>query len=77
MPKPNNQKQPNDTGLNFEDQLWVAADKLSVHMDASEYKHVCLSLSFVEYIFDTFEEKCEQVLFGFSDSRSDSYIYAN
>ncbi len=32
----------NDSGLNFEAQLWAAADKMRGHMDASEYKHVCL-----------------------------------
>ena len=44
MPKPQNQKQTNDSGLNFEAQLWAAADKMRGHMDASEYKHVCLGL---------------------------------
>jgi hypothetical protein len=33
-------------GLDFEAQLWAAADKMRGHMDASEYKHVCLGLSF-------------------------------
>ena len=28
MPKPNNQKQANDSGLNFEGRLWAAADKM-------------------------------------------------
>jgi len=30
--------------LDSEAQLWAAADKLRGHMDASEYKHVCLGL---------------------------------
>ena len=46
MPKAKNQKQPDDSGLNFEAQLWAAADKMRGHMDASEYKHVVLGLSF-------------------------------
>ena len=46
MPKVKNQKQPDDSGLNFEAQLWAAADKMRGHMDASEYKHVVLGLSF-------------------------------
>ncbi len=36
MPKLNNQKQANDSGLDFEAQLWAAADKMRGHMDASE-----------------------------------------
>ena len=40
MPKANSQ-QPDDSGLNFEAQLWAAADKMRGHMDASEYKHAC------------------------------------
>ena len=50
--------------LDFEPQLWAAADKLRGHMDASEYKHVCLGLIFLKYISDAFEEKREQLLFG-------------
>ena len=46
MPKVKNQKQNNDSGLNFEAQLWAAADKMRGHIDASEYKHVVLGLSF-------------------------------
>jgi type I restriction enzyme M protein len=46
-----------DSGLNFEAQLWAAADKMRGHMDASEYKHVCLGLIFLKYISDAFEEK--------------------
>jgi type I restriction enzyme M protein len=61
-------------GLNFEAQLWAAADKMRGHMDASEYKHVCLGLIFLKYISDAFEEKREQLLFGFSDPKSDWFI---
>jgi len=43
-------------------------------MDASEYKHVCLGLIFLKYISDAFEEKREQLLFGFSDSKSEWFI---
>ena len=35
-------KTTNSDGLNFEAQLWAAADKMRGHLDASEYKHVCL-----------------------------------
>ena len=36
----------NSSGLNFEAQLWAAADKVRGHMDAAEYKSVCLGLCF-------------------------------
>ena len=38
MAKSNNQKQSNGSNLDFEAQLWAAADKMRGHMDASEYK---------------------------------------
>lgn len=76
MGKSTAQKKSNstDSGLNFEAQLWAAADKMRGHMDASEYKHVALGLIFLKYISDAFEEKREQLLFGFSDPKSDSFI---
>jgi type I restriction enzyme M protein len=60
--------------LGFEAQLWAAADKLRGHMDASEYKHVALGLIFLKYISDAYEEKREQLLFGFSDPKSEWFI---
>jgi len=76
MAKPPAPKKPttNDSGLNFEAQLWAAADKMRGHMDASEYKHVCLGLIFLKYISNAFEEKREQLLFGFSDPKSEWFI---
>jgi type I restriction enzyme M protein len=67
MAKGNGQKLSDGSALDFEAQLWAAADKMRGHMDASEYKHVCLGLIFLKYISDAFEEKREQLLFGFSD----------
>ena len=65
MPKSNNQKPANGSGLEFAAQLWAAADKMPGHMDASEYKGarpegLCLGLIFLKYISDAFEEKREQ-----------------
>ena len=69
----------NNSGLNFEVQLWAAADKIRGHMDASEYdgarpEGLCLGLMFLKYISDAFEEKREQLLFGFSDPKSEWFI---
>jgi type I restriction enzyme M protein len=51
----------NGANLGFESQLWIAADKLRGHMDASEYKHVVLGLIFLKYISDAFQAKYKQL----------------
>jgi type I restriction enzyme M protein len=43
--------------LEFEDKLWLMADKLRNNMDSGEYKHVVLGLLFLKYISDAFDEK--------------------
>src|SRR5881628_4187853 len=74
-PVRNTEDKTNNNGdLNFREKLWAAADKMRGHMDASEYKHVVLGLIFLKYISDAFEEKREQLLFGFSDPKSDWFI---
>jgi len=64
MPPKKNNKTKNGNGatLDFESQLWAAADKLRGHMDASEYKHVVLGLIFLKYISDSFEEVHTQLV---------------
>jgi type I restriction enzyme M protein len=47
MVRGNRQRPSNGSALDFEAQLWAAADKMRGHMDASEYKHVCLGLIFL------------------------------
>ncbi|MFA5705167.1 MAG: type I restriction-modification system subunit M N-terminal domain-containing protein, partial [Candidatus Neomarinimicrobiota bacterium] len=47
--------------MNFEKELWAAADKLRGNMDASEYKHVVLGLIFLKYISDRFEERYREL----------------
>ena len=74
MAKTNDRKDRTGSALGFESELWAAADKMRGHMDASEYKHVCLGLIFLKYISDAFEEKREQLLFGFSDPKSEWFI---
>src|SRR5205809_6863431 len=69
-----NSNSKNGAALGFKAQLWAAADKMRGHMDASEYKHVCLGLIFLKYISDAFEEKRQQLLFGLSDPKSDWFI---
>jgi type I restriction-modification system DNA methylase subunit len=74
MAKSNSQKNANGSALDFESQLWAAADKMRGHMDAPEYKHVCLGLIFLKYISDAFQEKREQLLFGLSYPKSECFI---
>lgn len=64
MPAKKSSKTKNNNGatLDFESQLWAAADKLRGHMDASEYKHVVLGLIFLKYISDSFEEVHAQLV---------------
>jgi type I restriction-modification system DNA methylase subunit len=47
MAKGNNRKQTDCSNLDFEAQLWAAADKMRGHMDTLEYKHVCVGLIFL------------------------------
>lgn len=51
----------NGKTLEFEDKLWLMADKLRNNMDAAEYKHVVLGLLFLKYISDAFDEKYEDL----------------
>jgi type I restriction enzyme M protein len=42
---------------NFEETLWDTANKLRGSVESSEYKHVVLSLIFLKFISDKFEER--------------------
>ena len=44
----------NHKDIDFEQELWKAADKLRGNIDASEYKHVVLGLLFLKYVSDSF-----------------------
>ena len=79
MAKGIRQKSSDGSALDFEAQLWAAADKMRGHMDASGYngarpERLCVGLVFLKYISDAFEEKREQLLFGFSDPKSEWFI---
>jgi hypothetical protein len=71
----------NDSGLNFEAQHWAAAEQAvpAPHHQTTEYngarpEGLCLGLIFLKYVSDSFREKREQLLFGFSDPRSEWFI---
>jgi type I restriction-modification system DNA methylase subunit len=76
-----NQKQSDGSALDFEAQLWAAAEQAvpASHYFMAEYngarpEGLCLGLIFLKYISDAFEEKREQLLFGFSDPKSEWFI---
>jgi type I restriction enzyme M protein len=45
-----------EQSINFEAQLFKAADKLRKNIDAAEYKNVALGLIFLKYISESFQE---------------------
>lgn len=47
--------------INFEAQLFKAADKLRKNIDAAEYKNVALGLIFLKYISESFQELYEKL----------------
>lgn len=44
MKKGNGSNTKNNSGFNFEAQLWAAADKMRGQLNASEYKYVLLGI---------------------------------
>ena len=50
---------PSDSGATpgYEAELWAMADVLRSSMDTAEYKHVVLSLIFLKYISDAFQDR--------------------
>ena len=54
MPK---KKETNKKVKNFEESLWDSANKLRGSVESSEYKHVVLSLIFLKFVSDKFEER--------------------
>ncbi len=47
---------------NFEQTLWETADKLRGSVESSEYKHVVLSLIFLKFVSDKFEERRKELM---------------
>ena len=47
----------NENAKGFEEALWDAANKLRGSIESSEYKHVVLSLIFLKFVADKFEER--------------------
>ncbi|WP_201556190.1 type I restriction-modification system subunit M [Psychrobacter immobilis] len=56
-----NKKDKTESG-SFEESLWDAANKLRGSVESSEYKHIVLSLIFLKFISDTFEQQREKLI---------------
>ncbi|OZB12672.1 MAG: restriction endonuclease subunit M, partial [Marinobacter sp. 34-60-7] len=50
------------TTKSFEQTLWDTADKLRGTVESSEYKHVVLSLIFLKFVSDKFEERKQALI---------------
>ena len=67
------------TNSEFENTLWLMADKLRGNIESSDYKHVILGLIFLKYISDSFEDKYQELVDegeGFEEDR-DAYLAEN
>lgn len=66
-----------DRDLEFEKELWKAADKLRGSIDASEYKHIVLGLLFLKYVSDSFYMRRDQLSDMVRDKRNLEYYIPN
>ncbi|MDA3874565.1 MAG: type I restriction-modification system subunit M N-terminal domain-containing protein, partial [Kiritimatiellae bacterium] len=48
--------------ISFEESLWATATKLRGNVESSEYKHVVLSLIFLKFVSDKFEERRAELI---------------
>ncbi len=55
-------KATNKNQNNFEETLWDSANKLRGSVEPSEYKHVVLSLIFLKFASDKFEERRQELI---------------
>jgi len=62
--------------INFEKELWKAADKLRGNIDSSEYKHIVLGLLFLKYISDSFYQRHSELKSLVSDKKNKNYYIA-
>jgi len=63
--------------IDFEKELWKAADKLRGNIDVSEYKHIVLGLLFLKYVSDYFYQRREQLQEWVADSKNKEYYIAD
>ncbi len=63
--------------LDFEKELWEAADRLRGNIDVSEYKNIVLGLLFLKYISDAFYKRREELEKLTRDPKNENYYVAD
>jgi type I restriction enzyme M protein len=63
--------------IDFEKELWNAADKLRGNIDPSEYKYIVLGLIFLKYISDAYYQRREQLTQWVSDASNEEWYIQN
>jgi type I restriction enzyme M protein len=64
------EKTANKKSKSFEETLWDSANKLRGSVEPSEYKHVVLSLIFLKFASDKFEERRQELI----DEEKEKYV---
>lgn len=70
-------KPKNAKDIDFEKELWKAADKLRGSIDAAEYKHIVLGLLFLKYVSDSFYLRRWQLEQWTGDPKNKEYYIPN
>jgi type I restriction enzyme M protein len=61
----------------IEESLWESANKLRDSVEPSEYKHVVLSLIFLKYANDRFNERRNELLADGKEAFADNPVFYN
>lgn len=61
----------------IEETLWESANKLRGSVEPSEYKHVVLSLIFLKYASDRFEERRNELIADGKKAFVDQTVFYN
>ncbi|PIS43062.1 MAG: N-6 DNA methylase [Candidatus Kerfeldbacteria bacterium CG08_land_8_20_14_0_20_40_16] len=67
----------NGKDIDFEKELWKAADKLRGNIDASDYKYVVLGLIFLKYVSDAYYQRREVLEKRTLDKNDKEYYVPN
>jgi type I restriction enzyme M protein len=63
--------------IDFEKELWKAADRLRGNIDAAEYKHIVLGLLFLKYVSDSFYNRRQELERRTADPQDKEYYIPN
>lgn len=68
---------PRSKEKSIEETLWESANKLRGSVEPSEYKHVVLSLIFLKYADDRFEERRREIIAAGQEAFADNIAFYN